>query len=270
LLGLALFASGTALLSWVLHLASEGGEGRHLGALLTVSGACLAAYGLHSNRRAAPLLDLALFKVRTFRVAVTGGLVTRLGAGGLPFLLPLLYQLGLGFSAWQSGLLMIPSAAAAMIMKTILVRLLARHGFRRVLIVNTLLMGTVIAAFSLVTYRTGVILIVLLALAQGLCHSLQFSSMNALAYADVVAADTAMASTIASTCQQMGMGFGLAVGALVTTWFLGGEQSNQLVLGAALRHAMLTLGLLTALSSVFFWSLHSQDGLSLSRSSRDK
>jgi len=113
LLGLALFASGTALLSWVLHLASEGGEGRHLGALLTVSGACLAAYGLHSNRRAAPLLDLALFKVRTFRVAVTGGLVTRLGAGGLPFLLPLLYQLGLGFSAWQSGLLMIPSAAAA-------------------------------------------------------------------------------------------------------------------------------------------------------------
>jgi MFS family permease len=265
--GLALFASGTALLSWVLHLAGEGGGGRRAGPLLAVSAGCLAAYGWHSIRVEDPLLDLALFKVRTFRVAVVGGFVTRLGAAGLPFLLPLLYQLGLGFSAWQSGLLMIPTAAGAMIMKIISLPLLARYGFRRVLVVNTVLMGGVIAAFSVVSPSTGVILLVFLALAQGLCNSVQFGSMNALAYADVAAPDVAMATTIASTCQQMAVGFGVAVGALVTAWFMSNAPPHQVDLGAAVRHAMVILGLLTALSSVIFWTLRSQDGQSLSRPS---
>ena len=79
-----------------------------------------------------PLLQLTLFKVRTFRVSVAGGFVTRLGIGGLPFLLPLLYQLGLGLPAWQSGLLMMPAAAAAMGMKFIAPRVLKRFGYRRV------------------------------------------------------------------------------------------------------------------------------------------
>jgi len=266
--GLALFASGTALLSWVLHLAGEVGGGQRSGPLLAVSAGCLAAYGWHSTRVEHPLLDLALFKVRTFRVAVVGGLVTRLGSAGMPFLLPMLYQIGLGFSAWQSGLLMIPTAAAAMIMKIVSLPLLARFGFRRVLIVNTVLMGGVIAAFSVVNAGTGVILLVCLALAQGLCNSVQFGSMNALAYADVAAPDAAMASTIASTCQQMAVGFGVAIGALVTAWFMSNAPPNQVDLGAAVRHAMVILGLLTALSSGTFWTLHSQDGQNLSRPSR--
>lgn len=266
--GLALFASGTALLSWVLHLAGEGGGGQRTGPLLAVSAVCLAAYGWRSVRVEAPLLDLALFKLRTFRVAVVGGLVTRLGAAGLPFLLPMLYQLGLGFSAWQSGLLMIPTAAAAMIMKFGSLRLLARYGFRRVLIVNTVLMGGVIAAFSVVSSSTEVILLVFLAFAQGLCHSIQFGSINALVYADVAAADAAMASTIASTCQQMAVGFGVAVGALTTQWFMSKAPPNQADLGSAVRHTMVILGLLTALSSGFFWTLRSEDGQSLSRPSK--
>jgi hypothetical protein len=71
--------------------------------LLLLSLGLLAAYALHARRTPHPLLQLALFKVRTFRISVVGGFITRLGMGGLPFLLPLLYQLGLGLPAWQSG-----------------------------------------------------------------------------------------------------------------------------------------------------------------------
>src|SRR6185369_967550 len=113
--GLALFGSGTALLSWLLEIFGE----HHLDTtstcvLLFLSLGLLSAYVVHASRTPHPLLQLALFKVRTFRVSVAGGFVTRLGIGGLPFLLPLLYQLGLGLPAWESGLLMMPSAAAAM------------------------------------------------------------------------------------------------------------------------------------------------------------
>src|SRR5436190_24150696 len=136
--GLVLFGSGTALLSWLLEVFGE----HHLdptsaGVLLLVGLSLLGAYGWHALHTPHPLLRLALFRVRTFRVSVIGGFATRLGLGGLPFLLPLLYQLGLGLPAWESGLLMMPMAAAAMSMKLISVRILARFGYRRVLIVNT-------------------------------------------------------------------------------------------------------------------------------------
>ena len=97
----------------------------------------LAAYGWHARQLAYPLLRLSLFKVRTFRVSVVGGFVTRLGIGGMPFLLPLLYQLGLGLPPWESGLLMMPTAAAAMGMKFLSASILRRYGFRQMLIVNT-------------------------------------------------------------------------------------------------------------------------------------
>ena len=213
-----------------------------------------------------PLLRLALFRVRTFRVSVVGGFVTRLGIGGLPFLLPLLYQLGLGLPAWQSGLLMMPAAAAAMFMKMMSVRILGRFGYRRVLVVNTLMIGVTIGVFSLVGTGTPLPLIVLLSLTQGFFNSLQFSSMNSMAYADVEGADSSMASTIASSMQQMSMSFGLACGSLVTAWFLGGlPQSDQAAVASALHHAFLTMGALTLLSSLSFWTLQPNDGETVSR-----
>src|SRR5262245_49768687 len=127
IVGLVLFVSGTALLSWLLEIFGEHRlDAYEVGALFIVAMGLLAAYAAHASRVRYPLLKLALFKVRTFRVSVGGGFVTRLGIGGLPFLLPLLYQLGLGLPAWQSGLLMMPAAAAAMGMKLIAPRVLKR------------------------------------------------------------------------------------------------------------------------------------------------
>ncbi len=211
--GLVLFGSGTALLSWLLEVFGEHRlDTTSAAVLLLLSLSLLAAYALHASRTAFPLLRLALFRVRTFRVSVVGGFVTRLGLGGMPFLLPLLYQLGLGMPAWQSGLMMMPMAAAAMGMKLVASRILARLGYRQVLIVNTLMIGVTISVFSQVGPGTPVWAIVLLGLAQGFFNSLQFTSMNSMAYADIDAADASMASTIASSLQQLSMSFGLACG----------------------------------------------------------
>ena len=269
IVGLVLFGSGTALLSWLLEVFGE----HHLdvtsaAVLLLLSISLLAAYIWHARQTAFPLLRLALFRVRTFRVSVTGGFATRLGVGGMPFLLPLLYQLGLGLPAWQSGLLMMPAAAAAMGMKFISARVLARFGYRQILIVNTVMIGFIVSLYSLVTPATPVLLIVLLGLSFGFFNSLQFTSMNSMAYADIDTPNSSMASTIASSLQQMSMSFGLACGSLIAGWYLGDlPQTDRAAVTTALHHAFLTLGGLTILSSLSFWTLSSRDGESVSRGS---
>lgn len=266
-IGLVLFGSGTALLSWLLEIFGEHDiDNTSAGVLLLVAVALLVAYVLHARRAAFPLLQLKLFGVRTFRVSVVGGFVTRLGLGGLPFLLPLLYQLGLGMPAWQSGLLMMPAAAAAMGMKLLSAPLLARFGYKRVLVVNTLMIGVTIGLFSLVAPGTPIPMIVLLGLAQGFFNSLQFSSMNSMAYADVEAGDSSMASTIASSLQQMSMSFGLAAASLTTAAYLGDSlQDDAAAVTAALHAVFLTMGGFTLLSSLSFWTLRARDGESVSR-----
>ncbi|MES2368208.1 MAG: MFS transporter [Pseudomonadota bacterium] len=267
--GLVLFGSATALLSWLLEIFGEHRiDATSAAVLLLLCMSLLAAYFWHARETPYPLLRMTLFRVRTFRISVVGGFVTRLGVGGMPFLLPLLYQLGLGLPAWQSGLLMMPAAAAAMGMKIIAPRVLARFGYRRVLTVNTVMIGVVISLFSLVNPTTPIALIVLLGLSMGFFNSLQFTSMNSMAYADIDPPDSSMASTIASSLQQMSMSFGLAWGSLIAGWYLGDlPQTDRMAVTTALHHAFLTLAGLTILSSLSFWSLRPGDGESVSRGS---
>lgn len=265
--GLVLFGVGAALLSWLLEIFGEHQlDATSAGLMLLLALSLLAAYGWHARQVPHPLLRLALFRTRTFRVSVVGGFITRLGIGGLPFLLPLLYQLGLGLPAWQSGLLMMPTALAAMGMKLISVRVLRRFGYRRVLVTNTAFIGLSISAYAFVGPGTPLAALVLISLTLGFFNSLQFSSMNSMAYADIEGKDSSMASTIASSLQQMSMSFGLACGSLVTGWYLGDlPQTDRLAVTGALHHAFLTLGGLTILSSLSFWTLHPRDGESVTR-----
>lgn len=267
--GLLLFGSGVALLSWLLEVFGEHTlSTTEALAVLLLSLSLLAAYVWHALGWPHPLLRLSLLLMRTFRVSVLGGFVTRLGVGGMPFLLPLLYQVGLGLPAWQSGLLMMPAAAAAMFMKMIAAWMLRRFGYRQVLIVNTVLVGCTIASYSLIGVDTPMLVIVMLGLMMGLFNSLQFSSLNTMTYADVDDSDTAMASTLASTLQQMSLSFGLACGSLVTGFYLAGlPQSNAVAVTSAIHHAFLTLGALTLLSSLMFWTLRPNDGDNVSRGS---
>ncbi|HEX7638607.1 MAG TPA: DHA2 family efflux MFS transporter permease subunit [Burkholderiaceae bacterium] len=270
LVGFVLFGAGAALLSWLLEVFGEHRlPALQVVVLLLLSLALLLAYGWHARREPHPLLRLAVFRARTFRVSVLGGFVTRLGIGGLPFLLPLLYQLGLGLPAWESGLLMMPAAAAAMFMKVASASLLRRFGYRRVLTVNTVLIACMIACYALVGPRTPLWAIVLVGLALGNFNSLQFSSMNTMAYADIEPADTGMASTIASTLQQMSLSFGLASASLVATFFLADlPQSDHKAVTHALHLGFLTMAGVTLLSSLSFWGLRPDDGDNVSKGGR--
>jgi EmrB/QacA subfamily drug resistance transporter len=266
-IGLILFSSGTAILSWLLEIFGEHTlDTVTVLLMLGMSVALLSAYAWHASQHKHPLLRLVLFKVRTFRISVLGGFITRLGVGGLPFLLPLLYQLGLKLPAWQSGLLMMPTAAAAMGMKLIASKVLARFGYRQVLVVNTICIGITIGLFSLVGPSTPWYAIAGIGLLQGFFNSLQFSSMNTLAYSDIEARDSSMASTIASSFQQLSMSFGLAAGSLVTAWFLGRvPQTDQAMVTSALHHAFQFLAVTTMFSSLVFWRLRRGDGESISK-----
>ncbi len=267
--GLVLFGSGAALLSWLLEVFGEHRlDTTSACVLLVLALGLLAGYGVHARHTPHPLLNLALLRVRTFRVSVVGGFVTRLGVGGMPFLLPLLYQLGLGLPAWQSGLLMMPMAAAAMGMKLVAARILARFGYRNVLVVNTVMIGVTMGLYSLVDTGTPLSVIVAIGLAQGFFNSLQFTSMNSMAYADVAPSDASMASTIASSMQQLSMSFGLAGGSLAAAWFLGDlPQSDRAAVLGALHQAVLVIGAVTMLSSLAFWTLRRDDGNAVSRGS---
>jgi EmrB/QacA subfamily drug resistance transporter len=262
LVGLILFGSGIALLSYVLEIFGEHTlSGREMTGLLAMSLFLLMGYVMHARKTESPLLHLTLFRLRTFRAAVSGSFFTRLGMGGIPFLLPLLYQLGLGYTAIQSGLLIMPQAFGALTMKLVLPRLLGAIGYRGVLISNTLIIGLLIAAFASIGPQTPVWVIVVLAFAYGLFSSLQYTSMNTLAFADTTEAEASNASSIASTMQQMSISFGVAIAGLVTAAFLpnaGGSQPAEAILG--LHRAFLLLGVLTMVSTAVFGALRSGDG----------
>ncbi|MEK4033679.1 MFS transporter [Methylocystis sp. IM3] len=265
-IGLLLFGSGAVLLSWLLEIFGEHRIDLQAGAgLLLIALALLGAYGLHARHTPFPLLQLRLFQTRTFRVSIVGGFITRLGVGGLPFLTPLLFQVGLGLPAWQSGLLMMPTAAAAMGMKFVSAPILARFGYKSVLVTNTLMIGATICLYALVSDRTSYFVMVSIGLTLGFFNSLQFTSVNSMAYADVETGDSSMAATIASSFQQISMSFGLAAGSLVAGWFLGdAPQTDRVAITTALHRAYLTLGCLTAVSSIAFWTLRARDGANVS------
>jgi len=264
--GFLLFGAGIALLSYVLEVFGEHTLAAGPLSLMTaVSLALLAVYAWHSSRTEKPVLALWLFGVRTFRLSVIGGFVTWLGIGGMPFLLPLLYQIGLGYAPWQAGLLTMPTAGAAMLMKVSSRPLLARFGHRNILIANTLLIGVVVLLFTRIGPGSSLAAILALGFSQGFFMSLQFTSMNSLTYADVADRDASKASSIASTGQQLSLSFGVAFASLVAGWFLRGlDQTKAAEVVPALHHAFITMGLLTMLSSVTFWWLHGDDGNNVS------
>jgi MFS family permease len=234
--------------------------------LLGVSIALLAGYGFHATRTAHPVLNLTLFRIRTFRAAAIGSFVTRLGIGGIPFLFPLLYQVGLGFTPIQSGLLLIPQAIASMSLKPAMPRILARFGYRAVLVSNTLLMGVQILLFAHIGKGTPVWLIVIEVFFFGFFTSLQYTSMNTLVYADVNEQQASGASSIASTVQQMSVSFAVALASLVTAFFIPDRHTSsapEFIHG--IHRAFLVLGAMTILSTIVFRELKRGDGGAVSQ-----
>jgi EmrB/QacA subfamily drug resistance transporter len=265
--GLITFSAGIAILSYVLEVFGEHRlNAASILALLILSALLLTAYGVHAAHSAHPLLRLQLFRLRTFRTSVSGSFVTRIGIGGIPFLLPLLYQVGLGFSPVQSGLLMMPQAIAAMSLKLTMARILTRFGYRTVLLSNTVALGLLILLFATIGATTSVWLVVIQLFCFGFFTSLQYTSMNTLVYADVSEQQTSSASTIASTAQQMSISFGIAAASLVTAMFVPDRfHANPPALRLGIHEGFLVLGTFTIISALVFSGLKSEDGSAVSQ-----
>jgi EmrB/QacA subfamily drug resistance transporter len=223
----------------------------------------VCVYVRTARRKTHPLLDLGLFQTPTFRIGVVAGLFFRIGIGAIPFLLPLFLQLGFGLSSFESGMLTCASAAGALFMKTIAVRILQRFGFRCVLLWNTVLAALSLMLIGLFTAHTPHALIVVVLLVGGCFRSLQFTSLNALAYADIDRPQMSQATSLASVVQQLAAGLGVTVGAfaLQSSGFL---QGHARVVAADFPPAFVVIALVSSCSLVWLTVLAKNAGSVLS------
>ncbi len=229
-----------------LHL-----PGLVVAALGAVGVVAFITYWHYSRRVVAPLFTPAIFNVPSFSIGLAGNLATRLGSGGMPFLVPLTLQVALGYSPVRSGLALVPVALAAMTAKRTVVLLITRLGFRRVLIGNTVLIGAIIATFAFLSAAEPPAIQVLQFALYGAANSMQFSAMNSLVLKDLGPAQTGEGNAMLSMTQMLAMGLGVAVGAALLGVFLrltGGQPADL----AAFRLTFVALGALTALSAVVY------------------
>ena len=261
--GFVLSAIGCSLL--MLGLATEG---RHLISFeasltcIVLGVLALIAYVWHFRRTPYPLIDLRLLRISTLRVSVVGGSLFRIGVGALPFLLPLLLQLGFGLSAFHSGLLTCASAIGVIFIKTIMVRVLKRFGFRRVLVYNTFFGAASLAIIGLFTSSTPYAVMMIALLLGGCFRSIQFTSVNALAYADIPAKDLSQATSMASVAQQLSIGLGVTIGGLALQASMGWQGHTTLV-AADFWPAFLAVAVISASSVLFNLSLARDAGAEL-------
>lgn len=227
--------------------------------MIVVGIVCLAVYVWHAKRTAFPVVDLNLLKIPTFRIGVTGGSLTRLGIGALPFLLPLMLQLGFGYSPIVSGLLTFASAIGAVTMRFTATHVIRRWGYRKTLIYNGLLTSLLLATNALWRPDTPWLLIFSVLLLGGFFRSLQFSAVNTLGYADVPSSLISRATPFASMAQQLAMSFGVGTGALLLHMTL--YLRHETALGANdFMPAFLGVGVLSLCALPLFMELSPQAG----------
>lgn len=208
--------SGLALLG-LLYGMELAGMGASAGAILAylAGGALLLALTVaHLSRTRHPLISLAPLRIPSYAVSVRGGSCFRLAINALPFILPLMFQLGFGLSAVEAGMLVLAVFAGNLSMKMFTTRLLHRYGFKRILAVNGIFNVLALLACAMLSPGTPTALIIIVLFVSGLCRSMQFTAINTLAFADVPSDQMAAANTLASTIQQMALGLGIAFGAI--------------------------------------------------------
>jgi EmrB/QacA subfamily drug resistance transporter len=260
-LGFILFGGGLALLTFGLSAVTESTIKIFTSCTIIFSSICmLLAYAIHSRKVSHPIVKTSLLKIRTFRIAILGNLFSRLGFGGVPFLLPLLLQIGLGYSAQLSGLLLAPIAAGVLLVKPLSMHFLRYLGYKNLLIINTVFVGFALWLFMSINAATPVYLIALYTFIFGILISLQYSGMNSLCYADIDQENFSAATSIMSTVQQLSQSFGVAVSAIGIQFFMNYFSEASEITVNILRHVFMVMGVITLLSIAIFIRLKSGDG----------
>jgi EmrB/QacA subfamily drug resistance transporter len=261
--GMILAGLGIASLAFGLSVAGLNFLPWPVVAALVVAGIIFTtAYLVHARHTPQPALDLTLFRLPTFYASVVGGFLFRLGLGALPFLLPLMLQVGFGMTPFQSGLITFATALGAISMKMATTTILRRLGFRNVLVFNTIISAAFLAACAAFTTYTPALIMVVILLVGGFFRSLQFTSINTLAYAEVEPARVSKATALVTVGQQLSISAGVAIGALAveTTVAFRGHTTIE---ASDFQPAFIAVALVSACAVLLFIRLAPDAGAEL-------
>jgi EmrB/QacA subfamily drug resistance transporter len=232
-------------------------------ALIAIGSISMTLYVMHARRTGSPVLDFSLLRLPTMRASIIGGFLFRLGIGALPFLLPLLMQVGFGLSPFQSGLVTFASAVGAMGMKTLAARIIRTFGFRNIMVINAVVSSIFLAACALFTASTPLLLIMIILVVGGFFRSLQFTAINTVAYAEVEPARMSRATTLVSVNQQLAISAGVAVGAFSVESTMMLRHVSELS-AAEFAPAFIVVAIISAISAYFFYQMPDDAGHEIS------
>jgi MFS family permease len=223
----------------------------------------MTLYMIHARRTASPVLDFSLLRMPTMRAAIIGGFLFRLGIGALPFLLPLLMQVGFGLSPFRSGLVTFGSAVGAMGMKTLAARIIRTFGFRNMMTINAVVSSVFLAACALFTPTTPLLLILIILVVGGFFRSLQFTAINTVAYAEVEPGQMSRATTLVSVNQQLAISAGVAAGAFCVESTMVIRHVSELD-ASVFAPAFVVVSVISAISTYFFYQMPDDAGHEIS------
>ena len=221
--------------------------------------ACLGLYWAHARNNPHAILDLSIFKIRTFQASVLGGAFFRLVPGATPFLLAMLLQVGFGMTAFAAGLMTFISAVGALVMKTTAPPILRRFGFRQVLVVNGVICAATFMVYAFFRIDTPHWLIMIALAVGGFFRSLQFTSLNGMAYADIEQAQMSRGTTTASMAQQFIQSVSIGLAATLLHFLMVRRGETHLT-GATVAPAFAIIGAITLVSLFWFLRLPANAG----------
>ncbi|MGY6031801.1 Major facilitator superfamily protein [Phytobacter sp. AG2a] len=259
--GFFLFGLSLVLFSCGMELFGEKIVASWLACSVILSGIVLfLLYIRHARRHPTPLISLHLFKTRTFSVGIAGNIASRLGTGCVPFLMPLMLQVGFGYSALIAGCMMAPTAMGSILAKSLVTQVLRRLGYRKTLVGITLFIGVMIAQFSLQSPSMEVWLLILPLFILGMAMSTQFTAMNTITLADLTDENASSGNSVLAVTQQLSISLGVAVSAAVLRFYEGFENNNTV---EQFHYTFITMGVITLISAFTFMLLRPKDGRNL-------
>lgn len=259
-LGFGLFAIAAGLLTLAVELLSKPDKALWGVSLVAIGISLLLMYARHARKATNPIFPLSLFDIRTFRIGITGNLFTRLGISAVPYLMPLLLQVAFKYTPSQAGWLLTPIAVGAMGIKPWVSKIIQRFSYRRVLVINTTVLGTLIILLAQLNASMPWYYIAPLLVVMGACNSMQFSAMNTITIGDLKGSQTSSGNSLMAVNQQLAVSFGIAFGAAILTVF--SDRLNFEII-SAFHATYYVLGVITIISGLSFLRLKPEDGRGL-------
>ncbi len=218
------------------------------------------AYIRHARHHPSPLIALPIFKTRTFSVGIAGNIASRLGTGCVPFLMPLMLQVGFGYTALIAGCMIAPTAIGSILAKSTVTQVLRWFGYRKTLFGVTVIIGVMIAQFALQSPSMEVWLLILPLFILGMAMSTQFTAMNTITLADLTDENASSCNSVLAVTQQLSISLGVAVSAAVLRFYEGFESANTI---EQFHYTFITMGVITLISASVFLLLKAKDGRNL-------